>query len=195
MLGERRSCVCISGYVKCAVKSYGVKVGAADSGSVVTVPWSFVGRSSTVNLLHSPHTKDCLHLWLLGGGVCRWINNEERAGPRRPFWILSQAGRADDTGHSGDSFVIPAKCNNHFCFNTKEFPQDAISLCHKNHVIQKTGNLHSKIIIFSWGTKKCIELFLFLLTCFHKVFGGWGHFSNCWGSCNPSNKKNNKKLD
>lgn len=69
MLTDCRSCVCISGCVKHGVKSYCVKVGAADPGPVVTVAWPFVGRPSTVNLLYSPHTKDCLHLWLLGGGV------------------------------------------------------------------------------------------------------------------------------
>lgn len=71
-----RSCVCISGCVKHGIKSYCVKEGAADPGPVVTVPWSFVGGPSAVNLLHSPRTKGCLHLWVLGGGVCRWINNK-----------------------------------------------------------------------------------------------------------------------
>lgn len=144
MLGERRSCVCISGYVKYAVKSYGVKVGAADSGPVVTVAWSFVGRPSTVNLLHSTHTKDCLHLWLLGGGVCRWINNEERAGTSQTF-LNSFSGRPCRWHRAFWGFLCyPCKVQNHFCFSTKEFPQDVISLCHKNHVIQKTGNLLSK---------------------------------------------------
>ena len=100
--------VCISGCVKPGVKSYCVKEGAADPGAVVTVPWSFVGRPSAVNLLHSPRTKNCFHLWVLGGG-CAAESTMKGAGPRRPLRILSQASRADDTGNSGDSFVIPAK--------------------------------------------------------------------------------------
>lgn len=68
MLSDCRSCVCISGCVKRGVKSYCVKVGAADPGPVVTVAWSFVERPSTVNLLHSHHTKGHFHLWVPGGG-------------------------------------------------------------------------------------------------------------------------------
>lgn len=60
-----------------STKSYCVEAGATDPGPVVTVAWSFVGRPSSVNLLHSPHTKDGFHLWLLGGGVHHRINNEE----------------------------------------------------------------------------------------------------------------------
>lgn len=68
MLSGGRRCVCISGCVKHSVKSHCVNVGADDPGPVVTVARPFVGRPSAVNLLHSPRTKDCLHLWLLGGG-------------------------------------------------------------------------------------------------------------------------------
>lgn len=84
MLSGHRGCICISGCVKHGIKSHSVKVGAADPGPVVTVAWSFVGGPSTVNLLHSPHTKDCFHLWLLGGG-CATESTMKGAGPRRPL--------------------------------------------------------------------------------------------------------------
>lgn len=103
------SCVCISSCVKRSVKSHCVREGAADPGPVVTESCSFVGSPSAVNLLHSPNTKDCFLLWVLGGG-CTTESTMKGAGPRRPLWILSQAGRADDKGNSGDSFVIAAKC-------------------------------------------------------------------------------------
>lgn len=140
MLSECWGCVCISGCVKLGVKSYCVKVQAADPGPVVTVAWSFVGGPSTVNLLHSPLTKGCFHLWLLGGGVCATESTMRGAGPCRPLWILSQAGRADDTGNSGDSFVIPVKCRDIFAPQWRNSLQDVQS-CHDNHVIQQAGNV------------------------------------------------------
>lgn len=108
---DPRCCICISDYMNHSTKSYCVDAGATDPGPVVTVAWSFVGRPSSVNLLHSPHTKDGFHLWLLGGGVRHWINNEEirELFIQGLFSIPSQAGHTDDTGNSGNSFVIPAK--------------------------------------------------------------------------------------
>lgn len=131
------SCVCISGCVKHGVKSYCV---CEQLIPVLLWQWHgpFVGRPSTVNLLYTPHTKDCLHLWVLGGG-CATESTMKGAGPRRPLWILSQAGSADDTGNSGDSFVSHAKCKTISAFSAKELP--LLSSCQDNHVIQQARKL------------------------------------------------------
>lgn len=111
--------------MKHGVKSYCVNGGASDPGPVVTVAWPFVGRPSAVNLPHSPRTKGCFLLWFLGGG-CAAESTMKGAGPRRPLRILSQAGRADDTGNSGDSFVIPAKCKTIFASVRRKSLQDVL---------------------------------------------------------------------
>lgn len=128
MLSDYRSCVCISGCVKQSVKSYCVKVGAADPGPVVTVVRSFVWRPCTVNLLHSPRTKGHFHLWVLGGG-CATMKG---AGPSRPLWILSQPGRGDDTGNS---FVSPARWEIISALVQMTDPWAVLSLCHVSHDI------------------------------------------------------------
>lgn len=142
MLCDCISCVCISGHVKYVLKSYGVKVGASDSDPVVTVPWSFVGRPSAVNLLHSPHTKDCLHLWLLGGGVCAADPTMKRAATSQTFFLRQPVQMTQ--GVLGIP-LLPLQSAKPFCFSIKEFPQGVIT--------QKNWEFSFKIIIFSFGTK------------------------------------------
>lgn len=70
------SCVCISGCVKHGVKSYCVKVWAADPSPVVTVAWSFCRETiHSKSALHPSH-KRLPPFMGAGWGVCHWINNE-----------------------------------------------------------------------------------------------------------------------